>query len=43
MAKRTEFSGHCFEQEEGHEVSIQRIYSDERKAAGVILGYGAKE
>jgi len=43
MTKGTEFSGRYFEQEEGHEVSLQRIYSDERKAAGVILGYGAKE
>jgi hypothetical protein len=42
MTKRTEFSEQCLEQEEGHEVRLQRIYRDERNAVGIILGYGAK-
>jgi hypothetical protein len=42
MTKGTEFSGHNLEQEEGHEMRLQRIYSDAAKAAGIILVYGAK-
>lgn len=38
-----EFSELCLEQEEGQEVRLKLIYSDERKAVGIILGCGVKE